>query len=489
MNILIIANKSDAKMYKSVFKTAPNTTVLGTVTHINSDFIHTLKDKYNPHAVVIDTSVKCKSTTVSQTVDDIIKYYPYMQILIMTDADDNTEFHTPFVVNGPISNLSLLSVLARMSNHSQKNKSGDSSKDIADKKREVDKLSTLRPYNLYNKKYRAKVKRFNPVWITAGVLLLLVIVLAGAVITAVIVKNNSLSTYNDNSTVATVDELFEISIDADDTEGTTAIATVAPPSAKSRDRTQTVADPDDKSRSKPQNTVKSNENKNESDKSDNKSKSSSNHDDNADVETNNNNQSNGSYNNDNNTDYDNYIEYGSASVSYGNGNYRNSHDNSVSSVKLSYKSKTLRIGDTLTISAYVSPSSAPQSVSWSSSNSNIVSVDTHGNLTAHHNGAADITATADNGKFATCRVTVNGSSYDNNVRLSVTSYNLAIGESLTVTLYNSSNCQWSFSDSVVKKLYGSNNSITICGKKRGNTDLTVIDKNTGIKYVCKINVR
>ena len=113
----------------------------------------------------------------------------------------------------------------------------------------------------------------------------------------------------------------------------------------------------------------------------------------------------------------------------------------------------------------------------------------NGKLTAHHNGVADITATAENGKSATCRVTVSGSSYDNNVRLSVTSYNLSVGESLTVTLYNSSNCQWSYSESVVKKLNTSNNSITICGRKRGNTDLTAINKNTGIKYICKINVR
>ncbi|MDO4831243.1 MAG: Ig-like domain-containing protein [Clostridia bacterium] len=477
MNILIIANKSDLKIYNTVFKTVPNTTVLGAVTRVNSNFISVLRDKYNPHVVVIDTDVCCKNTSIRQLLNDILRY-PYMKTLVITDADDQYDYPATRVIRGQVSNIALKEALSQLNSNSNLKKNNSS--DI--KNCFVDKLSTKQ--NIKSVKFRTK-KKLNPIIIAV----ISAVVLAGAVITAVIVKNNSLSTYNDNSTVATVDELFEISIDADDTEGTTAIATVAPPSAKSRDRTQTVADPDDKSRIKHNNSVKSNENKNESDKSDNKSKSSSNHDDNADVETNNNNQSNGSYNNDNNTDYDNYIEYGSASVSYGNGNYRNSHDNSVSSVKLSYKSKTLRIGDTLTISAYVSPSSAPQSVSWSSSNSNIVSVDTHGNLTAHHNGAADITATADNGKFATCRVTVNGSSYDNNVRLSVTSYNLAIGESLTVTLYNSSNCQWSFSDSVVKKLYGSNNSITICGKKRGNTDLTVIDKNTGIKYVCKINVR
>ena len=472
MNILIIANKSDLKIYNTVFKTAPNTTVLGAVTRVNSNFISVLRDKYNPHVVVIDTDVCCKNTSINQLLNDILRY-PYMKTLVITDADDQYDYPATRVIRGQVSNIALKEALSQLNSMSNSNFKKNNSSDI--KNSFVDKLSTKQ--NRKSVKFRTK-KKLNPIIIAV----ISAVVLAGAIIAAVIVKNNSLST-----SAATVDEIFEISIDADDTEGTTAIATVAPPSAKSGDRTQPAADPDDKSKSKPQeNTVKSNEI--ESDKSDNKSKSSSNDNDNADTETNNN-QSNGSYNNDNNTDYDNYIEYGSASVSYGNGNYRNSHDNSVSSVKLSYNSKTLRIGDTLTISAYVSPSSAPQSVSWSSSNTNVVSVDRNGNLTAHHNGVADITATAENGKSATCRVTVNGSSYDNNVRLSVTSYNLAIGESVTVTLYNSSNCQWSFSDSVVKKLYGSNNSITICGKKRGNTDLTVIDRNTGIKYVCKINVR
>ncbi len=472
MNILIVADKPDAKMYKSVFKTAPNTTVLGTVTHINSDFIRTLKDKYNPHAVVIDTSVKCKSTTVSQTVDDIIKYYPYMQILIMTDADDNTEFHTPFVVNGPISNLSLLSVLARMSNHSQKSKSGDSSKDIADKKREVDKLSTLRPYNLYNKKYRAKVKRFNPVWITAGVLLLLVIVLIPLIIFNFNATSNN-ATPDETTTTATVSDILDTTVSVLETVAeSTNLKETAP---TNRQDTDSIKSQESTKSSSPKLSSNNNQNKEVVNSESESSK-----------KTNENNEDN--YENTDNENDTSYEEHGSAVISYGSDSYRNSHSDEVSSIKLSYNSKTLQVGDTLNLSANISPASASQNVIWNSSNSSVVSV-SNGRITAHKQGIADITATTSNGKSASCRVTVNAKNKGTTVKLSATSYHLSVGQSAKITLYNATNCQWSTSRSSVAKVSNTGrNSANITAQHKGSADISVIDSNTGIRYICKVTV-
>lgn len=462
-------------MYNDVFKTAPNTTVLGAVTCINSNFISVLREKYNPHVVIIDTDIHCKNTSVNQLLNDILRY-SYMKTIVITGADDRYDYPATKVIRGQITNIALKDALSQLSSTSI-----DNSQECDDKEKSFVDNSPMKSKSQRSVKLTAK-KKLNPVIIAV----ISAIILAGTVIAAVIVKNsNSNNNDNDNS-ISTVDEAPSFSIN--NTCDTVAVTSVSPSTAaKSRDRTQSVVGSYDKSKSKiheSDNTAKSSENK--SDKSDNKSKSNNiNDDDNTDAYTKNDNQKNDSYNNDDN----NYKEYGSAVISYESNGYQNSHSDEVSSIKLNYNSKTLRIGDTLTISAYVSPSSAPQGVSWSSSNTNVVSVNMNGKLTAHHNGVADITATAENGKSATCRVTVSGSSYDNNVRLSVTSYNLSVGESLTVTLYNSSNCQWSYSESVVKKLNTSNNSITICGRKRGNTDLTAINKNTGIKYICKINVR
>lgn len=471
MNILLIVNKSDVKTYNAVFKTASNTTVLGAVTCINSNFISVLRDKYNPHVVVIDTDVRCKNTSVTQLLNDILRY-SYMKTIVITDTNDVYDYPATKVIRGKITNIALKDALGQLG-------SSDNYECDKEEKTLVDNLST-RPKTPKSIKIRAK-KKFNPIIIIA---ILSATVLIGVVIAAAIVKSSELSTDYSH-------EIVETASSADENEDV-AVTTAAPSTvAKIKDKTQPAVNSDDKSKSKTQesDSEKSSSNKTDSDSngtSDNgKSSANTNKSNNADTVTNDNNQNNDSYDDNDDTYYE---EHGSAVISYGSDDYRNSQSNEVSSVKLSYNTKTLRIGDTLTISAYVSPSSAPQSVSWSSSDSNVVSVTGNGNLTAHRNGVADITATAQNGKSATCRVTVSGSSYDNSVRLSVTSYNLSVGESLTVKLYNSSNCQWTYSESVVKKLSTGNNSITICGRKRGNTDLTAINKNTGIKYICKINV-
>ena len=81
----------------------------------------------------------------------------------------------------------------------------------------------------------------------------------------------------------------------------------------------------------------------------------------------------------------------------------------VISVSLNKSVDTLNIGDTDTLTATISPSNAAnKNVSWTSSNENIVAVDTNGKITAVSQGTATITCTtADGHKTASCSVTVN----------------------------------------------------------------------------------
>ena len=79
----------------------------------------------------------------------------------------------------------------------------------------------------------------------------------------------------------------------------------------------------------------------------------------------------------------------------------------VTGVKLNKSSKSLTIGDTFTLTATVKPDNATdKSVTWSSSNTSVATVDENGVVTAVSEGTATITATASNGVEASCTVTV-----------------------------------------------------------------------------------
>ena len=79
----------------------------------------------------------------------------------------------------------------------------------------------------------------------------------------------------------------------------------------------------------------------------------------------------------------------------------------VTDVELDIAQKALNVGDTFTITATVKPDNATdKSVTWSSSNTSVATVDENGVVTAVAEGTATITATASNGVEASCTVTV-----------------------------------------------------------------------------------
>lgn len=83
---------------------------------------------------------------------------------------------------------------------------------------------------------------------------------------------------------------------------------------------------------------------------------------------------------------------------------------SATGVSISPDSKTLNKGETVQLTATVLPTDATdKTVTWSSSNNDIASVDNKGEVTAVGPGTATITATANDGsgKAASCRITVN----------------------------------------------------------------------------------
>ena len=81
----------------------------------------------------------------------------------------------------------------------------------------------------------------------------------------------------------------------------------------------------------------------------------------------------------------------------------------ITEVRLNKSTETLKEGETTTLTATVLPENTTygKSVKWSSSNVAVATVDLMGKVTAKSAGTAIITATSENGKTASCTVTVN----------------------------------------------------------------------------------
>ena len=76
------------------------------------------------------------------------------------------------------------------------------------------------------------------------------------------------------------------------------------------------------------------------------------------------------------------------------------------SVTLNKTSLSLSLGETETLIATVEPSNATETVSWISSNKEVLTVDANGRVEALKEGTATVTASANLNVFATCSVTV-----------------------------------------------------------------------------------
>ena len=78
----------------------------------------------------------------------------------------------------------------------------------------------------------------------------------------------------------------------------------------------------------------------------------------------------------------------------------------VNNIFLSKNEIILGIGETTTLIATISPSNAENTLTWSSSNNEVISVDNNGKVTAKSEGDAVIKVEADNGILAVCTATV-----------------------------------------------------------------------------------
>ena len=120
------------------------------------------------------------------------------------------------------------------------------------------------------------------------------------------------------------------------------------------------------------------------------------------------------------------------------------------SVKLDKTSLTLTKGKTYTLKTTVTGTN--KTVSWSSSNASVASVDKNGKVTAKTKGTATITAKVD-GVSASCKVTVNESA-KTTIKLDKTKVTLGVGEPCTLkaTVSPSQKVTWTSSNPKIVKV-------------------------------------
>lgn len=170
----------------------------------------------------------------------------------------------------------------------------------------------------------------------------------------------------------------------------------------------------------------------------------------------------------------------------------------VTGVSLNKSSLTLNVGDTETLTATVSPADATdKSVTWSSNNIGVATVDANGKVRAIAAGTATITVkTNDGGKVATCNLTVKAVMPANvavtGVSLNKASLELSAGdtETLVATVNPSDatnkNVSWNSNNTGVATV-DANGKVTAIAA--GNATITVTTADGGKTATCTVTVK
>ena len=167
----------------------------------------------------------------------------------------------------------------------------------------------------------------------------------------------------------------------------------------------------------------------------------------------------------------------------------------VTGVWIDQSTLSLTEGESGQLKATVSPSNATnKNVTWSSSNTSVATVSSNGTVTAKKAGTATITVkTADQGKTATCNVTVTAKNYPvTGVSLSQSSLALIVGETsqltATVSPSNATNKDVSWSSSKTSVATVSSDG-TVTAKAVGSATITVTTADGSKKATCVVTVQ
>ena len=159
----------------------------------------------------------------------------------------------------------------------------------------------------------------------------------------------------------------------------------------------------------------------------------------------------------------------------------------VASIKLNRNTASRGIGDTYQLKADISPKNVSTSLTWTSSNSNVVRVDKNGKITPKKVGTAVITVKTHNGKTAKCTVRVKNA--PKSVKLNTNKLTKGVGDTYqlkaTITKNTLTTLKWSSSNS---RIVSVNSKGKITPKKVGTAVITVKTHN-GKTAKCTVTVK
>lgn len=386
MNILIIADKKTSKEYTELLKATPNINLLGVVNSINSiDSVKSLRQKYNPLGLLVDTSVRHKGIDISLLIKSLQKVFNQSRILLFA-SNDEIELFNDFGLYGVIGNTITSIQFNEVIKSFVNNEDIDTSVISQEQTDRYIKRNTKAKTSLVNKK-------IIPIILIALVIILLIV--------CFVLKNNdsvdNLSTPDEatitststipteKTTVSSVIETYTSNLEKYVTNNQVIVNTTTIPPSTVPTTTQIITT---------QPTTKKVVQKKRKKKSSNSNSSSNNNASNVPVQT--------------QPPVTKRIvkkkpkTQTQIKIDYGNNNWSN-NGKVDTSINLSYYSKTLEVADSVTITATVTPKR--KKVHWSSSNTSVATIKQNGYVKARKVGTATITATAD-GKSATCTIYV-----------------------------------------------------------------------------------
>lgn len=386
MNILIIADKKTSKEYTELLKATPNINLLGVVNSINSiDSVKSLRQKYNPLGLLVDTSVRHKGIDISLLIKSLQKVFNQSRLLLFA-SNDEIELFNDFGLYGVIGNTITSIQFNEVIKSFVNNEDIDTSVISQEQTDRYIKRNTKAKTSLVNKK------------IISIILIALVIIL---LIVCFVLKNN-----DSVDNLSTPDEATITSTSTIPTEEKTPVSSVIENTSNSEKyvtnnqvivNTTTIPPSTVPTTTKiitTQPTTKKVVQKKRKKKSSNSNSSSNNNASNVPVQT--------------QPPVTKRIvkkkpkTQTQIKIDYGNNNWSN-NGKVETSISLSYYSKTLEVADSVTITATVTPKR--KKVHWSSSNTSVATIKQNGYVKAKNVGTATITATAD-GKSATCTIYV-----------------------------------------------------------------------------------
>lgn len=381
MNILIIADKKTSKEYTELLKATPNINLLGVVNSINSiDSVKSLRQKYNPLGLLVDTSVRHKGIDISLLIKSLQKVFNQSRILLFA-SNDEIELFNDYGLYGVIGNTITSIQFNEVIKSFVNNEDIDTSVISQEQTDRYIKRNTKAKTSLVNKK-------IIPIILIALAIILLIV--------CFVLKNN-----DSVDNLSTPDEATITSTSTIPTEEKTTVSSVIETYTSNSEKyvtnnqvivNTTTIPPSTVSTTQP--TTKKVVQRKRKKKSSNSNSSSNNNASNVPVQT--------------QPPVTKRIvkkkpkTQTQIKIDYGNYNWSN-NGKVETSISLSYYSKTLEVADSVTITATVTPKR--KKVHWSSSNTSVATIKQNGYVKAKNVGTATITATAD-GKSATCTIYV-----------------------------------------------------------------------------------